>query len=598
MKTKKMFLALTTIVCSALLFSACKDDNNDDNPSSNLPTVLTVEPSSVKASSVETGGIISSDGGSAITDMGVCYATTEQPTINNSKVSAKAGTGSYVCSITGLTVNTTYYFRAYATNAAGTAYGIQYTVTTKNPVLATLTTAEVTEAYGENAMCGGNITKDGNSDISARGVCWSKSENPTVSDSKTEDGTGTGEFTSKMTGLTAGTTYYVRAYATNDAGTAYGEQRKFSPIEPKLATVTSKEVTEKTLTGAQSGGEVTADGGVPVTARGVCWSTKKDPTINDSKTSDGTGVGEFTSAITGLTEGTVYYMRAYATNMVGTAYGEQRTFAPFYLDDGSAVTKITGGTFTMGGADGNGCSPTSQVTLPDYYLAKTEVTQKLFLEVMGSSYSQYISYPVGADNYNPMPSVTWGDAVIFCNKLNILKGYKPCYSIKGETDPSKWDMSAEFWQDNVVCDWTANGYRLPNIPEWEYAAGGGATNRTKYAGTDDISELGLYGHVEGAVPGEGLFTVATRLPNKLGIYDMDGNATEWCWEWSYEYNANAKTYPGDMPTYNYGNHEKVKKGGSIWNWGSKVYLVYSNWTDPVNSRNWPCGFRLARTKVN
>ncbi len=133
--------------------------------------------------------------------------------------------------------------------------------------------------------------------MTARGVCWSTSESPTTADSKTTDGTGTGEFTSSITGLTAGTTYYVRAYATNAVGTSYGSQVSFTA--DSAPTVTTTAVSNITETAADSGGNVTDDGGDAVTARGVCWSTSENPTTADSKTTDGTGTGEFTSSITG-----------------------------------------------------------------------------------------------------------------------------------------------------------------------------------------------------------------------------------------------------------------------------------------------------------
>jgi hypothetical protein len=85
-------------------------------------------------------------------------------------------------------------------------------------------------------------------------------------------------------------------------------------------------VTQITLNAALSGGNITNDGGAAVTARGVCWSTSQNPTISDSKTSDGTGKGIFTSTITGLSSNQTYYVRAYATNSVGTAYGDEVSF--------------------------------------------------------------------------------------------------------------------------------------------------------------------------------------------------------------------------------------------------------------------------------
>ena len=165
------------------------------------------------------------------------------------------------------------------------------------------------------------MTDDGGLEVTARGVCWSTNSNPTISDSHSTDGNGTGNFTSIITGLEDNTTYYVRAYATNGVGTAYGNELTFAT--PTLPTVTTIAVTNIDATSATSGGNVTDDGEATVTARGVCWSTSHNPTISDSYTTNGTGTGSFTSSLTNLTPNTTYYVRAYATNSVGTAYGSE-----------------------------------------------------------------------------------------------------------------------------------------------------------------------------------------------------------------------------------------------------------------------------------
>ena len=152
-------------------------------------------------------------------------------------------------------------------------------------------------------------------------------QNPTTSDAKTTDGSGTGSFTSNITGLTANTPYYVRAYATNSAGTAYGNQVNFTTTgSGTVPTVTTASITNITQTTATGGGNVTAQGSSSVTARGVCWSTTSNPTTSDAHTTNGSGTGSFTSNITGLTANTPYYVRAYATNSAGTAYGNQVNF--------------------------------------------------------------------------------------------------------------------------------------------------------------------------------------------------------------------------------------------------------------------------------
>jgi uncharacterized protein (TIGR02145 family) len=292
-----------------------------------VPTLTTTTATALGLTTATSGGNITADGGAPVTARGVVWATTAGPTIDNSKTSDGTGTGEFSSSITGLTPSTTYYYRAYATNSAGTAYGTELSLTTLAIAVPTVTTAEATNITLTTAISGGNVTADGGASVSARGICWSTSHNPTTADSKTTNGTGTGTFASDLTGLTPGATYYVRAYATNSVGTAYGNEVTFVTTPVAIATLTTTAASAVTYTAATTGGNITDAGGGTVTARGVCYSTTSGPTIADPKTSDGTGIGTFTSSLTGLTAGTTYYAKAYATNSAGTAYGEEITFS-------------------------------------------------------------------------------------------------------------------------------------------------------------------------------------------------------------------------------------------------------------------------------
>jgi hypothetical protein len=138
------------------------------------------------------------------------------------------------------------------------------------------------------------------------------------------NGTSAVALTAPLTGLTAGTTYHYRAVGINADGTTYGADMTFTP---GAATVTTTAVTGITLTAATSGGNVTSDGGSPITARGVCWGTSTNPTIAGNHTTDGSGTGSFVSNLTGLSSNTSYFVRAYATNSSGTYYGENISFS-------------------------------------------------------------------------------------------------------------------------------------------------------------------------------------------------------------------------------------------------------------------------------
>ncbi len=230
-----------------------------------------------------------------------------------------------------------------------------------------VTTASASSISQTAATSGGNVPSDGGSAVTARGVCWGTSQSPTVANSKTTDGSGTGSFTSSITGLTANTTYYVRAYATNSAGTIYGNQVSFTtPQSLSVPTVRTSAVSLITQTTAASGGNVISDGGASVTARGLCWSTSQNPTVSDSKSSDGAGTGTFTGSVTGLSPGVTYYVRSYATNSVGTGYGNQVSFTTQsdctvsgYVRNSSTAYGISGVTLTFSNGGGSAKSDSS-----------------------------------------------------------------------------------------------------------------------------------------------------------------------------------------------------------------------------------------------
>jgi hypothetical protein len=291
----------------------------------NIPTVTTTTISSITTTSANSGGAVTSNGGAAVTARGVCWVVGTTPTINDNITTDGAGGGSFNSTLTNLLPNTTYFVRAYATNSAGTAYGNQETFTTLAVVLPTITTTPVTAISSTSANSGGVVTSSGGGYVSARGICWSTSPNPTLANSFLQDiYPGLGSFSSAISSLSLNTTYYVRAYATNQAGTAYGNQETFTTLN--VPTVTTTGISSITTTSANSGGNVTSNGGLAVTARGVCWAIGITPTINNFVTTDGAGGGSFNSALSNLLPNTTYFVRAYATNSAGTAYGNQETF--------------------------------------------------------------------------------------------------------------------------------------------------------------------------------------------------------------------------------------------------------------------------------
>jgi uncharacterized protein (TIGR02145 family) len=222
--------------------------------------------------------------------------------------------------------------------------------------LADVTTNQPTVLSSSAAFGGGNVSAEGSTSVTQRGVCWSTTLNPTLANSYTTDGSGLGNFTSSIFPLIPSTTYYVRAYAVNSAGTAYGNTYTITTQVPSSAGTTPI-VATSTITymdglTASCGGNITADGGLAVIARGVCWAVGVTPTINNSFTVDGAGAGTFNSAISNLLPNTSYFVRAYATNDAGTAYGITYSFTTNALPVISTgiIDDITTGSVNISGS--------------------------------------------------------------------------------------------------------------------------------------------------------------------------------------------------------------------------------------------------------
>ncbi len=218
-KNNRIGILIFTILGFVLVLSGGCEKGNDGNKTT-IPDLSTSSVSNITLVSANCGGNITSDGGSSVTDRGVCWNTSANPTTANSKTTDGTGTGSFTSAMTGLKVGDTYYVRAYASNNAGTAYGNELVFTVAVPP--TVTTSTFSNVEGSSVKAGGSFTSDGGSTVTAMGLCWSTSPNPTLANSFSTS------FSAVMTGLSINTVYYYRAYATNSAGTGYGNQISFN----------------------------------------------------------------------------------------------------------------------------------------------------------------------------------------------------------------------------------------------------------------------------------------------------------------------------------------------------------------------------------
>ncbi len=225
------------------------------------------------------------------------------------------------------------------------------------------------------------------------------------------------------------------------------------------------------------------------------------------------------------------------------------------------------GSFQMGSASGESDERpvhTVRISKP-FYISKYEVTQKEWREVMGKNPSRF-----KGDNL-PVENVSWYDAVEYCNALSRKEGLKQVYTGSGE---------------NIICDFSANGYRLPTEAEWEYAARGGNKSKGyKYSGSNSVGDVGWGDGSDGRS-----YPVGKKRPNELGIYDMSGNVWEWCWDWYGDHTSGSVTDPRGRSSGSY----RVKRGGSQGFRDDTLRTAYRSYNEPSN---WvyTIGFRPVRT---
>ncbi len=296
------------------------------------PIVQTEAVTGITQTTASSGGTVTDDGGAQVTARGICWSETNLlPVITDNNISGGSGTGTFVCGMSNLKIRTRYHVRAYATNLLGTGYGDTLSFTTQGPLVTSpeVTTDAVTVFNTTTAVVGGNVVSDGGSAITERGFYYGLSADLPANGRKVLVANGTGPFSYGLTDLARGTTYYVMAFAGNGiAAPGYGKVEKFTTllvevVKPAVKTA----IGAITFSTADVGGEVTSDGGSPVTEWGIYISKESNPSSPENKVKyPGGGTGKFMQVRLNLTPATNYYVSAYATNIAGTGHGEILTF--------------------------------------------------------------------------------------------------------------------------------------------------------------------------------------------------------------------------------------------------------------------------------
>lgn len=322
---KKLQIVLIGIF---LLFGCAKEEALTPTVIDTTPTVFTEDAIGVTLKSATMVGKVEDVPYSPTTERGFIYANNSDVDGYGKTIKLDTSVTIYKSHITKLTPNKTYYYKAYAKNKFGTAYGAMKNFTTGDYLAPTLTTDSVSNITLTSVKLYGNITDDGETPILKRGFCISTNPTPTIADSTFSSGVGMGVFDLVVIKLKAGTKYNVRAFATNAMGTSYGKELTFSTLEYKLPTIQTKEVTDIGLDVVTLSGSVKDLGRGELKERGIVVSKSPKPTVEDLKfKSSITDIGDYKIVVTKLEVNTKYYVRAYAQNEAGIVYGDEINFS-------------------------------------------------------------------------------------------------------------------------------------------------------------------------------------------------------------------------------------------------------------------------------
>jgi hypothetical protein len=286
-----------------------------------------------------------SDGGGTITEYGFCYGKLDE---TPDTLLCSGNESAFSIELSDLSPSTVYTCRAFARNERGRGYSDVYRFTTLNaidtiPLVDTYTIKDITHC---SAVPSGQVLSGGGQEVMERGICYGTEPRPTIEGMYVALGSGIGPFECQLTDLLPETRYYICAYAVCTKGVYYGDQLSFDTKVLPLAVRTIS-VSDVTASRVKAEGEVIRDGGFEVTERGFCWGTEHNPTIEGLHIKASVGMGAYSYYFSGLEKGQTHYVRAYAVNEEGVAYGDEVEFVP---DDPFAPWPggVSPGLFTVG----------------------------------------------------------------------------------------------------------------------------------------------------------------------------------------------------------------------------------------------------------
>ena len=509
-----------------------------------VPEVTTSAATQISSYSALVGGRVIRDGSACVTEYGIVYSLSENPTIEDNKLVSNEGMGLYYITLNELEDNSTYYVRAYAINASGVGYGEQISFTTGcynyedttgiidghayvdlglSVMWATCNVGAISPTeYGDYYSWGENNTK---SEYSRETYRWYNSEDSVL----------TKYCLHSKYGIVDN---LITLEPSDDAAFQWGGDWRM-PTEAEWAELRENCTWYWTCINGINGYKVVAQNGnsiflpaagyqlndaaIQIDSYGYYWSNELNRYFSEYAqiiSFDNTNISNYYEGrFCGLS---VRPVLVYEEDKIPDPCMEVK------VNDTLAINMmcVKGGKFVMGDDSNAGTSPAHEVTLSDYYIGQVEVSQALWKAVMGTNPSKF------SGNNLPVECVSWEDCQLFVQKLSEMTGLR---------------------------------FRLPTEAEWEYAARGGVKSRGyTYSGSNDIDSVAWYGDNAD----NKTHSIAGKKPNELGIYDMTGNVWEWCQDWHEPYTAEAQVNPQGADE----GEERVLRGGANDSKGSACFV--------------------------